>query len=228
MSNELGLAVRALRRCELSETGITIPAGLPFSEYEKIGAALGAINRASRWALGDWIIYGEETFGEKYAQAIDATGLSYGYLRNIVSTCRRVPPSRRREGVHFSVHAEVAALEPREQSRWLRVAEKEQLTSEDLRYKIREEHGLLDGPSSGAATRDRQTGSASVATLVPATGAIGERTASGLPTAYVVPGAVVRRLVRDALPGKDGYMRVPRDLIERLSNVLDDNEREAA
>lgn len=218
MSSELGLAVRALRRCELSVTGLTLPADLPFGEYEQIGAALGAINRASRWALGDWIIYGEQTYGEKYAQAIEATGLSHGYLRNIVSTCRRVPPSRRREGVHFSAHTEVAALEPKDQKKWLRVAESEQLTSDDLRHRIREEQHLLGEPTPPAPS-DRQTGSASV---------LDQRTASGLPLAYVVPGPVVRRLVRDAIPAKDGYVRVPRDLIERLANVLEEEEREAA
>ena len=45
-------------------------------------------------------------------QAADVTGLSGDYLRNIMYVERSVPPSRRREQLSFSTHAEVAPLTP--------------------------------------------------------------------------------------------------------------------
>ena len=64
--------------------------------------------------IGDWLVYGEHTYGEMYAQALDATGFSYGTLANQVYVAQRFDFSRRRENLSFSHHQEVAALPPEE------------------------------------------------------------------------------------------------------------------
>ena len=79
--------------------------------------------------------------GEKYAQVAHETGLSEGALHNIVTICKGVVKSRRRDGLPFSVHGVVASLPPREQRKWLAIADREQLTERELRGRIRGEEG---------------------------------------------------------------------------------------
>lgn len=223
----LALAVRELRNAELEPTTLNLPDGLAFDRYEQIGIALGTLHRASQWWLGDWIIYGEATYGEKYAQAMESTGLNKDTLRHYVWVCSRVAPSRRVEGLHFTTHAKVAALTPKEQRRWLALAKREGLSSRDLELRIQEEQNLLgaqqgvpptrsadpDRAGRSSSQRDTPTGSPSV-----------DRTPSGLPVSYVVPGPIVRRLVGEAVEGRNGYVRVPSELIDRLSSVMQDDE----
>jgi hypothetical protein len=222
-------ALRALDAAEvLHATELVLPYDLSFVQYERLGFALGLFKRASSWWIGDWIIYGEKTYGEKYAQASEATRLTPETLRNYVWVCSKVAPSRRRTGIPFSVHAEVAPLTPREQRRWLAVAEHEGLTQRELRERIRAESDLLGErapgatlpPVPGGRQADDQDGEATPRETGRGPSVV-ETTPSGLPVNYVVPGPICRRLVRDAIAGRDGYMRVPRDLIERLAVIVE-------
>jgi hypothetical protein len=106
---------------------------LPFETYEALGAYLGRMNRSCSWWIGDWLIFGEGAYGERYAQAVTATGLAPSTLQNRVYVCRHVPKSRRRARLPFGVHAEVASLEPSEQTKWLKKAEQGDWTREVLR-----------------------------------------------------------------------------------------------
>jgi hypothetical protein len=104
-----------------------------------LAAFLGQINNSSRWWIADLLEYVEMRHGEFVAQVAEATGLAPQTIENILSIGRRVPPERRVDGVTFSVHAEVAALPPADQMRWLRVAKEERLTKVELRAKIKPE-----------------------------------------------------------------------------------------
>jgi hypothetical protein len=68
--------------------------------------------RFSSWALGDWLLYGDDHFGELVSQAETMTGLDYATLANARRTCRAFPPHRRHALLSFSHHVEVAALAP--------------------------------------------------------------------------------------------------------------------
>lgn len=214
----------------LQPTRLVLVEDIDFETYERLGWALGQINRASRWWIGDWLLYGEDgTFGDRYVQAVAATGLSEETLRYYLWVCKSIAPSRRLQSVPFSVHATVARLEPQEQKRWLSTARKEGLSQRELKARIREEEILLGAQQGSAATStkrtpDRQTGSGAKETPgdTRRSPSLADTTPSGLPLSYLVPGPVVRRLVRDAVPGRDGYVKVPRDLIERLAHVIED------
>ena len=123
-------------------TALELPPELDFTDFETIGWALGRVRDTSSWAFGDWIIAGEAIYGERYAQAIEATGRSKQTLINYASVARRVSRSRRRAGLAWSHHAEVAALDPAEQVAWLDRAEGERLTVEELRGLLRESKEL--------------------------------------------------------------------------------------
>lgn len=107
---------------------------LDYDRYETLGLYLGVINRACQWWIGDWLIFGEQAYdSDRYAQAAAQTGLAEQTLLNRATVCRRIPPSRRLAGVPFGVHAEVASLSAREQTRWLKQAQRNNWTRADLR-----------------------------------------------------------------------------------------------
>lgn len=115
-----------------------------FDLYEAFGRFFGLIHRSAKWWLADWLNFGEGAFGHRFDQAIAATGLSEGYLRNIMWVGANVPPSRRREGVAFSLHETVAPLPPDAQRHWLAKVAKPKpdgkaWTQRELRYAIKGE-----------------------------------------------------------------------------------------
>lgn len=117
--------------------GLFLPPDLEYDTYESIGAMLGALHQASSFLVGDYLLYGEYTYGEKYTQAALLLGLSPQTLANYASIAKRVPPERRRVGVSFSIHGEVASLPPAEQNKWLDIAESEHLTKQEVRDRLR-------------------------------------------------------------------------------------------
>lgn len=116
---------------DLSDANIT------YDQYEALGAYFGSMNRSCSWWIGDWLLFGEGTFGERWAQAATHTGLAEQTLSNRMTVCRHVPPSRRRASLPFAVHAEVAPLTAREQKLWLDRAERHQWTRAELRKEMK-------------------------------------------------------------------------------------------
>jgi hypothetical protein len=104
---------------------------------ENIGRLIGTNIRRSQWQLGDWLIAVEDVYPDRYSQAAEATRLSPHTLENKASICRKIPLEARRPGVPFSVHAEVAYLEPEERDRWLDRAQENDWTRDELREHIR-------------------------------------------------------------------------------------------
>lgn len=125
---------------EITETGLVLydPLALSYEVFEQMGRLFGKANRQLQWVIGDWLIMVEEIYPDRYSQAVEATGLSPQTLMNRRSVCGKIPGgkgpgNRRRAGVPFSVHAELAYLEPKDRDRWLARAEKEDMTREILR-----------------------------------------------------------------------------------------------
>jgi hypothetical protein len=81
------------------------------------------------WELGDWLLSPETEFAKgelpedllkqcrEYAAKV--TGYSWGNLKNYAWVSRAIPPSRRRDGLSYSVHREVAKFEPKYQEHLL-------------------------------------------------------------------------------------------------------------
>lgn len=118
-------------------TGLNLPHNIDRAGWEQLGIYIGALHNVSRWAIGQWLIEGEQRWGELYAQGMEATGLAYETLTNYANVCRSVAPPRRRTELSFSHHAEVAKLEPDVQEHWLQRAVDEHLSRRDLRELIR-------------------------------------------------------------------------------------------
>jgi hypothetical protein len=110
---------------------------MSFSEWVAHGRRLGVMGRGVGWWLGDWLRFGNAAYGERYGPAARMTGYDRQSLMNMVYVASRVEPSRRREKLSWSHHAEIAAFEPAEQDDWLDRAEHDQLSVRCLREAIR-------------------------------------------------------------------------------------------
>lgn len=107
------------------------------AEWVVAGRRLGAMGRCGQWGLGDWIRYGNAKFGERYATASRITGYDAQTLMNMVYVASRYEISRRRESLSWSHHEAAAALDPKEQDRWLDLAEAQKISVSDLRAELR-------------------------------------------------------------------------------------------
>src|SRR4051812_30846184 len=62
------------------KTGLYLPPKLPFGRWRHIGRQLYLISNSTAWWLGDWLIYGEDEYSDRYVKAIEDTGLNYQTL----------------------------------------------------------------------------------------------------------------------------------------------------
>jgi hypothetical protein len=110
---------------------------LAVSEWVEQGRCLGAIGRGSAWWIGDWVRYGSARYGDKYAAASRVTGYDAQSLMNMSYVASRFEASRRRPGLSFSHHAELAGLAPEDQELWLDRAQAGGLSVRALRSELR-------------------------------------------------------------------------------------------
>ncbi|MEV7869918.1 LmbU family transcriptional regulator [Streptomyces sp. NPDC088124] len=120
------------------KSGMVFPQNLSERSWEQIGANLRELVNSSAWWLADWLIYGEATYGwRRYKEAVERTGLDYQTLRNYAWVARRFEHDRRRDSLSFAHHAEVTRLSPPEQDYWLRTAEQQKWSRNELRRAVR-------------------------------------------------------------------------------------------
>lgn len=118
-------------------TGLLVTGEPDFATWEQLGQRLHYIEGAVHWWIGDWLNYGEGRWGQMYSQALEATEFTYGTLANDKFVAGQIEFSLRNENLSFSHHVEVAKLPPNAQQRWLDKAEREELSTRDLRHRIR-------------------------------------------------------------------------------------------
>ncbi len=128
----LGRSSRVL----LTGVAMAIPQDLPFDEWVRAGRRLSGIVDSSSWWLGDWLVHGKRHFADRYEVAIRTAGLRYQTLRNYAWVCRRFDIERRRAGLTFQHHAEVASLPQDDQDRWLNAAEQGKWSTKQLRTRL--------------------------------------------------------------------------------------------
>jgi hypothetical protein len=144
----------------IPKIGLDLPRALRFENWVHVGRMLATSRTSLAWCLGDWLVYGEETFAGRYRDAVELVSLDYQTLRNYAWVVRRFPLSRRREALSFGHHAEVASLPEPEQEFWLRKAEdfgwsRNRLRSE-VRASLRERTQAIETvPSSDTPTARR-------------------------------------------------------------------------
>lgn len=135
----------------VTRVGMRLPQVLPFSRWEQAGRRLAGIADSTAWCLGDWLIYGQSMYADRYQRAVEAAGLDYQTLRNYAWVARRFDLDRRREELSFQHHAEVAALPPETQDRWLDHAQSRAWSRNQLRTAVRAERQAALGAGNDVA-----------------------------------------------------------------------------
>ncbi|MFD9499462.1 LmbU family transcriptional regulator [Streptomyces sp. NPDC060035] len=126
------------KQARVQKSGMVFPQGLSERSWERIGASLRELTNSSAWWLADWLLFGEAAYGlRRYREAIERTGLDYQTLRNYAWVARRFEHHRRRDSLSFAHHAEVTRLSPSEQDYWLRKAEQQKWSRNELRRAVR-------------------------------------------------------------------------------------------
>jgi hypothetical protein len=128
-------------KIKLYQNGLIFDPKISFAEWESKGKEFTHVIRIMtehiRWWLGDWIIFGEDKFKDKYSQALEAEMYSVGTLRNIVWVCRNVPLEVRNANLSFDHHYEVAKLVTAKQKSMLAQADANKWTVKQLRCAVR-------------------------------------------------------------------------------------------
>ena len=124
------------RHVRSTPTALQLRSGIAFDDWLDVGRQLSLIATASGWWLGDWLVYGQRTYRERYRTALETTALDYQTLRNYAWVARRFDRARRRLGLSFQHHAEVAAMAEPDQDIWLQRAERLGWSRNELRRQL--------------------------------------------------------------------------------------------
>ncbi len=110
----------------LCENGLAAVGSPTFAEWVACGRFLKDAETAVQFWIGDWLLYGEQTYGTvQYKQAITETGLDYQTLRDYKWVAGAVPVTLRTSKLGFHHHRTVAGLPPETQAALLTQAEQE-------------------------------------------------------------------------------------------------------
>jgi N6-adenosine-specific RNA methylase IME4 len=123
-------------KCKVSKVGLTFNEEMTFEEWQSIGLQLQLMHGSVGFWIGDWLNFGERKWGEKYAQAIEETGLDYGTLMNYVWVSKALPFSLRSENLSYSAHKEIAAAPEKERKQL--IENSEGLTSREVKELVKE------------------------------------------------------------------------------------------
>lgn len=117
-------------------TGMMFPVGITFDDWRGEVAALQAEHKSAMWWLGDAANFGEDKFGEMYAEAIEHYSIET--IQTAMRVCRAFPMQRRRP-IGFYYHQAAYKLAPAEQDELLSLVEKDPdvWTREAMRQEIR-------------------------------------------------------------------------------------------
>ncbi len=154
----------------VTETSLRLsdPRSLTWEQYEHLGLFLGTLGQAYCWWVGDLLIYGEEIFGEEFAQIEASLPHSEHTLKNYRWIAKAIPPSRRRANLGFGVHEAVASLPPKDRDHWLDIAEQNRWKREEMRNALRDarERGELPKSPFSPGSREITAGSVEAERIV--------------------------------------------------------------
>lgn len=121
-----------------TKVGLRFPPGVTFEQWADAGTKLARLVDSLAWCVGDWLVYGQQRHHGRYAETAQMVGLDHQTLRNYAWVAGKFDMTRRREGLSFQHHAEVASLPPKEQDEWLDRAEQHNWSRNRLRLQLRE------------------------------------------------------------------------------------------
>lgn len=122
----------------ITRTGLQIVGSPSLEECAEYGYQLATLEHAVQFAIGDFILYVEATFGERGSQVVDPDcGWTEDSLRVYRWVAEKVPPAMRRPELSYRHHQLVARLPPATQQRRLEQAATHHWSSAELGRALR-------------------------------------------------------------------------------------------
>lgn len=117
-------------KISVTRTGLRIGGELSLEEWCKLGEGIGSLVSTVAFAIGDWLVYGEDNFGAEagprrrvpsalYHETVGATGLDLTTLHNYAYVARRVRRETRTDRLSWEHHKILAKLPPGRQTEWI-------------------------------------------------------------------------------------------------------------
>src|SRR5579864_5577058 len=81
---------------KITPFGLKVVGNPTYEEWVECGRKLKLSRESIHFWIGDWLLYGEQRWGDKYALGEKLTGFSYQTLANDKSTAAAIPLEKRR------------------------------------------------------------------------------------------------------------------------------------
>lgn len=120
-------------RVDQQTMSLTFNPETPYEAWEAATTRLLELERGIQWLIGDCLAFGEDAYGERYAQVVDPERYAIDTVERMARTARAIPPARRRSTLGYTIHSEVAPLPPAEQEVLLDYAQEHASTSAQIR-----------------------------------------------------------------------------------------------
>lgn len=120
-------------KVSFTPTALVFKQPLTFDEWLEIGTRLSKMLQSIHWYIGDWLVEGDFRYGEKYAQAVDATGFSVEICKRDFWVARRFPRETRHAELSYSHHIVVSSLPERARHRLIQEASSRVMTTRELK-----------------------------------------------------------------------------------------------
>jgi len=131
----------------LGDRSLAFAPGTTFAEWSGVMATLEAVEDRLPFWQGDALNFGEHHWGDKYTQAVQATGLAYDTLASRAWVCANVPAAIRQPSLSFEHHKAVA-------KKAVALAEKDRYLTDAAAGKYRSAAHMRDCINRDLAERD--------------------------------------------------------------------------
>lgn len=132
----MSTAVAIAEMGQWSRTALNLPDQLSFDEWLGIGDKLHELDASVLWWIGDWLLYGQNTYAERFAKALTLTGYSKDRLNAAKAVAAAFPASERSERVSWEMHRVAASLPRDQRADAIRTAEVRAMTEKDFRAEV--------------------------------------------------------------------------------------------
>ena len=139
MSDELVYIGSIPDAVSVTDVGLQFNHDIEYDQWLRLMATLQQLTTAFQFAIGDALNYGQKRYGEKYAQAMDATGCAYQSLANWSWVANHVPINNRVAGLSWTHHRIVAHVGTEQQKQLLESAKARTLSVTDFERELKGE-----------------------------------------------------------------------------------------
>lgn len=144
-------AVNAIAPYRTTQHGLIIDFDITREEWLECGGVLCAAYRGIKWAIGDWLAFGEDVLGEDYSQGLDVTDYEPQTLLNYACVSRAFPDLAYRARYEKLSHGHFEAVSARDipfdkKTEFLQAALDNDMTRQDVRAAVKSWRGKAQLP----------------------------------------------------------------------------------